>query len=387
MTSNASPRRLITRPPRHWADLDAAGRRDAIKQVGLPPFRADQVSRHYFERCETDPGLWSDLPATGRASIKGFFPLLLTQLRRGIGDHGLTAKSLYRLHDNVLVEAVLMRYPKSVPNPDSDEPIDQARSTLCLSTQAGCGIGCPFCATGQAGLTRNLSAAEMVEQVRLAKMDLKAGGLEGGSGGLNNLVLMGMGEPLANYQSVMTAIAAITDASPNGFGLSARGVTVSTSGLVPRIADLAGEGRPLTLAVSLHAPDDALRDELVPLNRRFPVASLLDAARDYFEATGRRVSIEYALMRDINDQVGRAVELARQLNRRGRGWVHVNLIPLNPTPGSVWTASRHRDQQAFITALEQARVPVTLRHTRGADIDGACGQLAARYRRDGAAPS
>jgi 23S rRNA (adenine2503-C2)-methyltransferase len=186
---------------------------------------------------------------------------------------------------------------------------------------------------------------------------------------------MGMGEPLANYDAVMGSVRAAVE----GFGISARGITVSTSGLVPRIADLAREGLPLTLAVSLHAPDNELRDELVPINRRWPVGQVLDAARAYFEVTGRRVSIEYALMRDINDQAERAIMLGRELNSRGRGWVHVNLIPLNPTPGSKWTASRRADEAEFVRRLELARVPVTIRDTRGSDIDGACGQLAARH--------
>jgi 23S rRNA (adenine2503-C2)-methyltransferase len=245
---------------------------------------------------------------------------------------------------------------------------------LCISSQAGCGIGCPFCATGQGGLQRNLTAAEIVEQVRLAIINPAAGRA------LTNVVFMGMGEPLANYAAVLRAIRAITASGPRGFGISARGITVSTAGFVPRIADLAREGLPVTLAVSLHAPDDELRNELVPLNKRWPVGQLLDAAKAYFDVTGRRVSIEYALMRDINDQAERAGRLARELAARGRGWVHVNLIPLNPTPGSKWTASRARDEAAFMARLEAARIPVTLRDTRGRDIDGACGQLAGRLK-------
>ncbi len=316
----------------------------------------------------------------------GLFPPLLTRVLDRQADDGLTTKSLYRLHDQVLVECVLMTYRRPAKTgqaqlgwePDETASPRGARSTLCVSAQAGCGIGCPFCATGQAGLRRNLSAAEIVEQVRGAMTLL---GQPGAPGHLNNIVFMGMGEPLANYRAVMTAIRAVTSPGPAGFGLSARGITVSTSGLAPRIADLAGEGLPLTLAVSLHAPDDALRDELVPVNRRWPVAQVLDAARAYFATTGRRVSIEYAMMRDINDQGFRADLLARELNRRGRGWVHVNLIPLNPTPGSQWTASRTQDEAEFIARLEARRIPVTRRDTRGQDIDGACGQLAARVRR------
>jgi 23S rRNA (adenine2503-C2)-methyltransferase len=193
----------------------------------------------------------------------------------------------------------------------------------------------------------------------------------GASGRLNNIVFMGMGEPMANYNAVLGAIRTFLEPGPNGFGMSARGITVSTVGLVPQIVKMTGEGLPLTLAVSLHAPDDELRDEIVPVNNRWKVA---DA-----RTTKRRVSIEYAMMRDINDQVHRAELLADVLKRRGDwGWVHVNLIPLNPTPGSKWTASRKADERAFIETLERRGVPVTLRDTRGQEIDGACGQLAAK---------
>ncbi|MDR2930341.1 MAG: 23S rRNA (adenine(2503)-C(2))-methyltransferase RlmN [Propionibacteriaceae bacterium] len=374
--------RRVQRPPTHWADLDETGRRRGVEELGLAGFRANQVSRHYFERLEADPEQWTDLSAADRSGLRQFFPPLLTELVRRQADRGTTVKTLYRLFDSVLVESVTMRYLRSgrgqgLGGSSDEEPVGTSRSTLCVSSQAGCGIGCPFCATGQAGLTRNLTAAEIVEQVRLAMVTLASGDLNPGPGPLNNVVFMGMGEPLANYRAVMTAVRAICGPTPSGFGLSARGITVSTSGLVPRINDLANEKLPLTLAVSLHAPDDKLRDELVPLNRRWNLAQLLDAARSYFDVTGRRVSIEYAMMRDINDQGFRADLLAKQLLTRGRGWVHVNLIPLNPTPGSKWTASRRADEAEFIARLEAHRIPVTVRDTRGQDIDGACGQLAA----------
>ena len=382
------------KPPRHWCEMGEAERKDAVTGLGLPAFRADQISRHYFERHETDPNSWTDLPRASRPAVAGLFPGLVTTVIDRTADKGWTVKSLYRLFDGVLVESVLMRYPRHT----SDHPGDPGhpaagrisataststtdrgpRSTLCVSSQAGCGIGCPFCATGQEGLRRNLSAAEIIEQVRSAITALESDTLHGGVGALNNVVFMGMGEPLANYKAVMCAIRAICSPVPHGFGISARGITVSTCGIVPRIEDLAAEGLPLTLAVSLHAPDDELRDELVPINKRWKVGEVLDAAYAYFETTGRRVSIEYAMMRDINDQSFRADLLASELNTRGRGWVHVNLIPLNPTPGSKWTASRARDEAGFIARLEAHRIPVTLRDTRGQDIDGACGQLAAK---------
>jgi 23S rRNA (adenine2503-C2)-methyltransferase len=188
---------------------------------------------------------------------------------------------------------------------------------------------------------------------------------------------MGMGEPMANYRAVIGAVRRMVDPAPAGLGMSARNITVSTVGLVPAIDKLAAEGIPVTLAVSLHAPDDELRDELIPINSRWKVGELLDAARRYFDATGRRVSIEYALIKDMNDHAWRAQLLADELNARGRGWVHVNPIPLNPTPGSIWTASERDVEQEFVDTLRRAGIPTTVRDTRGSDIDGACGQLAA----------
>jgi 23S rRNA (adenine2503-C2)-methyltransferase len=279
----------------------------------------------------------------------------------------MTVKTAWRIAGDAVVESVLMRYPN--------------RTTVCISSQAGCGMACPFCATGQGGLQRSLSTAEIVAQVADAAAKLAQGAVAGGPGQVNNVVFMGMGEPLANYAPVMAAVRELIRPKPDGFGISARGVTISTVGLVPRIAALAAEELPLTLAVSLHAPDDELRDELIPVNQRWKVGELLDAAWDYARVTKRRVSIEYALIRDINDQQARADLLARELKRRGDWtWAHVNLIPLNPTPGSKWTASRKRDQQTFIDRLERAGIPVTLRDTRGRNIDAACGQLAALQR-------
>jgi 23S rRNA (adenine2503-C2)-methyltransferase len=349
------------RPPTHLADLDMASRREAVVALGLPGFRADQASRHYFGRLESDPTTWTDVtPGDRDVLAEALFPDILTPVREMSCDEGATVKILWQLHDGSRVESVLMGY--------------RDRVTMCVSSQAGCGMNCPFCATGQAGLTRNLSAAEIVGQVVAGSRLVRFGDFPGGRERVNNVVFMGMGEPLANYRALLGAIRRMVDPVPEGLGMSARGITVSTVGLVPRIRDLAAEGLPLRLAVSLHAPDDELRDTLVPINTRYPVAEVLDAAWDYADATGRRVSIEYALIRDVNDQRWRAEMLGRLL--RGHR-VHVNLIPLNPTPGSKWTASDPSDERAFVRALEEARVPVTVRDTRGRDIDGACGQLAA----------
>jgi 23S rRNA (adenine2503-C2)-methyltransferase len=284
----------------------------------------------------------------------------MTSIRELKCDNGTTVKQVWKLFDGVLVESVLMRYTD--------------RTTMCISSQAGCGMNCPFCATGQSGLTRNLSTAEIVEQVLAGARSLAKGEIEGGIGRVNNLVFMGMGEPMANYNSVIGAIRRLTEAAPAGFGMSARGITVSTVGLVPRMRQLAEEGIPVTLAVSLHAPDDELRDTLVPINTRFKVQEVLDAAWYYADKTGRRISIEYAMIKDINDQAWRADLLGEKL---AGNLVHVNLIPLNPTPGSKWTASRPEDEAEFVRRLKSHGVPVTVRDTRGRDIDGACGQLAA----------
>ncbi|MGO8960543.1 MAG: 23S rRNA (adenine(2503)-C(2))-methyltransferase RlmN [Streptosporangiaceae bacterium] len=349
------------RPPRHLADLDLAGRRAAVTELGQPAFRADQLSRHYFARLTDDPAQMTDLPGAARGELAAaLLPPLLSAQRELECDGGTTRKTLWRAFDGALVESVLMRYPDRV--------------TMCVSSQAGCGMACPFCATGQAGLTRNLSAAEIVTQVFAGARVMASGAVPGGRGRVSNVVFMGMGEPLANYPSVLTAVRRITDPAPGGLGISQRSVTVSTVGLVPAINKLAAERLSVRLAVSLHAPDDELRDELVPVNRRWKVAEVLDAAWGYAEATGRRVSIEYAMIRDINDQAWRADLLASLLAGR---LAHVNLIPLNPTPGSKWTASDPAVAAEFLDRLASRGVPVTVRDTRGTQIDGACGQLAA----------
>ncbi|WAB81405.1 23S rRNA (adenine(2503)-C(2))-methyltransferase RlmN [Microcella daejeonensis] len=364
----ASPKR--GKPPEHWADLTVEKREAKVVELGLPKFRAKQVSTHYFTHYTADPARMTDLPAAVRDELAaGLLPPLLTEVRRLQTDNGDTIKFLWKLHDGALVESVLMRYP--------------GRITLCVSSQAGCGMNCPFCATGQAGLTRNMSAAEIVDQVVAANRALAAGELGGRKKGdetpdrVSNIVFMGMGEPLANYSRLMSAVRTMVAPQPNGLGMSARNITVSTVGLVPAIKKLADEGIPVTFALSLHAPDDTLRDELIPVNSRWKVDEALDAAREYFEKTGRRVSIEYALIKDMNDHAWRADLLAQKLNERGRGWVHVNPIPLNPTPGSIWTSSEPAVMREFVRRIDDAGIPTTLRDTRGKEIDGACGQLAA----------
>ena len=367
-----APRR--TKPPKHIADFDMAGRREFLKELGYQPFRASQLSKHYFERLVNDPAQMTDLPAQDRDEIVSrAMPQLLTPVRTLEADGGDTLKVVHRLFDGALIESVIMRYDNRV--------------TMCISSQAGCGMNCPFCATGQQGLTRNLSTAEIVDQVVAGARYLKQmKGLDKADGGsedtrplrVSNIVFMGMGEALANYKSTMGAVHRLIDPAPEGLGISARGLTMSTVGLVPGIRKFELEKLPITLALSLHAPDDELRDELIPINQRWKVDETLDAAYDYYRTTGRRISIEYALIRDINDQGWRADLLGKKLAQRGRGWVHVNPIPLNPTPGSKWTASRKGVEQNFVERLRAHGIPTTIRDTRGSDIDGACGQLAAK---------
>ena len=352
------PRRAM--PPRHFADLDDAARAAAVADLGLPAFRGKQLANQYFNRLIADPAEMTDLPAGVRDQVgEALFPPLLQPLREIECDAGETRKVLWRAVDATTFESVLMRYPD--------------RNTVCISSQAGCGMACPFCATGQGGLKRNLSTAEILEQVRAAGAELRHRDAR-----LSNIVFMGMGEPLANYSRVLAAVRRIIAAPPGGFGISARSVTVSTVGLAPAIRKLADERLNVTLALSLHAPDDELRDTLVPVNNRWKVSEVLDAARYYADVTGRRVSIEYALIRDVNDQPWRADLLGKRLHGALGALAHVNLIPLNPTPGSEWDASPKPVEREFVRRVRERGVSCTVRDTRGREIAAACGQLAAQ---------
>jgi 23S rRNA (adenine2503-C2)-methyltransferase len=351
-------------PPRHLADLPSGERKRLVAELGEKPFRAAQLSHHYFSRLTDDPAAMTDIPASLRDALAArLLPRLLTEVRHVTCDGDTTRKTLWRLHDGTLLESVLMRYP--------------GRATLCVSSQAGCGMACPFCATGQGGLERNLSTAEIVDQVRAGAAMMRDGVVPGGPGRLSNIVFMGMGEPLANYRRVVEAVHRICDPAPHGLGIAQRSVTVSTVGLAPAIRKLADEGMQVRLAVSLHTPDDELRDTLVPVNNRWPVAEVLDAARYYLDRTGRRVSVEYALIRDVNDQPWRADLLGERLREHLGHLVHVNVIPLNPTPGSAWDASDKYVEREFVRRVNAAGVACTVRDTRGQEIAAACGQLAA----------
>jgi len=369
-----APRRAM--PPRHLADLDDDARTAAVAELGLPAFRGKQLANQYYARLIADPHEMTDLPANLRDQIgEALFPKLLDAVREIECDAGETRKMLWRAVDGSTFESVLMRYPQ--------------RNTVCISSQAGCGMACPFCATGQGGLQRNLSTAEILEQVRAAAVELRDrdgdGIAEPARGGrLSNIVFMGMGEPLANYNRVLAAVRRITAPPPNGFGISARAVTVSTVGLAPAIRKLADERLGVTLAVSLHAPDDALRDQLVPLNRKYPLAELLAACRRYLEAAPRDfITFEYCMLDGVNDDEAQARALLRLVGEHGpagRVPCKFNLIPFNPFPASGLKRSGAARVQAFARALIDGDgaggVVTTVRKTRGDDIDAACGQLA-----------
>jgi 23S rRNA (adenine2503-C2)-methyltransferase len=325
-----------------------------------PAYRARQVADAVWRGLACEPAELRTLPRSLRAQVGQAFRVdTLGQTEALPSDGGLTEKALHRLSDGALVESVLMHYP---PRPGSRE-----RHTVCISSQAGCAVGCPFCATGELGFGRDLETAEIVDQVRAAARGLAADGRR-----LTNVVFMGMGEPLLNLDHVLEAVAAISD--PERFGLGARHITVSTSGVVPGIRRLTALGPQFTLAVSLHAARDALRDVLVPLNRRWPVAEVVAAARDHARTTGRRISYEYTMISGINDTADDADALAGLL--RG-DLAHVNLIPMNPVAHTPWAASPPEVIERFAGRLRAAAIPVTIRRNRGQEIGAACGQLAA----------
>lgn len=321
---------------------------------GQPRYRLDQVWSGLYEQLARPEEL-TNLPVALRGELAVALPLALEVVTESTSDGGETVKWLWALHDGTRVETVLMHY---------DE-----RSTVCVSSQAGCAMGCGFCATGQAGFDRQLTTGEIVEQVVRAARRARDDGRR-----LSNVVFMGMGEPLANYDATWAAV----ERFHADLGLSARHLTVSTVGIVPGIRRLATEALPVNLAVSLHAADDALRDELVPINRRYPLSMLMDACAGYLQAKGRRLSFEWALIDGVNDRDRDAdllVERARSLPLPA----HVNLIPLNPTPGYAVLGSPMRRVRAFRDRLRAGGVNATIRQTRGTEIDAACGQLRAAH--------
>jgi 23S rRNA (adenine2503-C2)-methyltransferase len=301
------------------------------------------------------------LPTATRSLLESSFHLSTLHVRlRREADQGLTAKYLFGLRDGRTVETVVMHYPAGATR--------RARTTICVSSQVGCPIGCSFCATGQSGFDRNLEQAEIVDQLLEVSRELSPE-----RRAVTNVVFMGMGEPLNNYRAVVGAIRRWARADTLNF--SPRRVTVSTIGLPPFIERLGSEALPVNLAISLHAPDDELRDRLIPVNRKYPIAAVVAAAREHARRTGRRVSYEYVLLRGVNDSLDQAGRLAALVRHP---LSHVNLIPMNPVEGSALAPPSRRQALAFQSVLQAAGVSTTIRATRGLDIDAACGQLRAR---------
>jgi 23S rRNA (adenine2503-C2)-methyltransferase len=371
-------------------DLDPGQLEALVAEAGEPPYRARQLVHWLDNRRQPDPRAMTNLPRSLRARLsERFAGSGLTLDQHQAGDDGWTHKFLFRLPGGDAVESVLMLYkrgglrpPRSPQDPmvigdDDWDGGPGGRATVCISSQAGCAMGCTFCATGQFGFTRHLSVGEIVEQV--ARVSTLLPELRPGPGApdhLTNVVFMGMGEPFANQEATWGAAYRLHQ----GFGLSARAITISTVGLVPGIRRAAAEPLPVNLAVSIHAADDATRDRLVPVNRTWPIAELLDAVRDYVAATRRRVSFEYALMAGVNDDLEQARKLGRllaPLRVPGSGGhaAHVNLIPYNPTPGTGFSPPSKAAVRRFREAVAASGVPVSVRANRGVGIDAACGQL------------
>ena len=360
-------------------DLDAGQLEALVAEAGEPPYRARQLTHWLDTRRQPDPRAMTNLPRSLRARLsERFAGAGLTLDRHQAGDGGWTHKLLFRLPGGDAVESVLMYYPPAGSSLDDDwEGGPRGRATVCISTQAGCAMGCTFCATGQFGFTRHLSVGEVVEQV--ARVSTMLPSLRPGPGApdhLTNVVFMGMGEPFANQEATWGAAYRLHQ----GFGLSARAITISTVGLVPGIRRAAAEPLRVNLAVSIHAADDATRDRLVPVNRSWPIAELLDAVGGYVAATRRRVSFEYALMAGVNDdleQAGRLGRLLAPLRVPGSGGhaAHVNLIPYNPTPGTGFSPPSRAAVRRFRDAVAASGIPVSVRANRGVGIDAACGQL------------
>jgi 23S rRNA (adenine2503-C2)-methyltransferase len=343
----------VSDTPLRRAVLELAEREliDWLASVAQPVFRAKQIRRWMVERRVSSFAEMTDLPTTLRTQLDVAFLFSTFVIVGHQVARDQTEKLLLKLRDGELVECVLMR--------------DPGRRTVCISTQVGCAMGCVFCASGLLGVKRNLTTTEIIEQVlvlhRLMNDDER----------ITNVVVMGIGEPLANYRGLMESLDFLTTEN-GGFGLGARRITVSTVGLPEKIRELARSGQQYNLAVSLHAPNDQLRTEIVPVNRSIGIQEILSAADDYFEITGRRISYEYVLMAGINDRPEHAEELAQLL--RGRN-AHVNLIPMNGVSELVMTAPRDPDTQQFFDILERRGITATVRRRKGADIDAACGQL------------
>jgi 23S rRNA (adenine2503-C2)-methyltransferase len=381
---------MVVRESPALLELTQDGLTQLLASWNQPRYRAGQVWEWLYKKLAAGPGEMTNLPKELRARLAGetiFNPL--EQVYEQRSSDGQTVKWLFRLHDGLTIETVLMLY-------DDVSGSTRERRTVCISTQAGCAMGCVFCATGQAGLARNLTAGEIVAQVLAAARWLRAddrpltidrdpASTDHGPSSivhrqLSNIVVMGMGEPMANYDRTWQAVRTLTD--PDAFGLGARHITVSTVGLPQGIRRMALEPLQVNLAVSLHAPNDTLRARLVPINHRYPIREVMEAVLDYIAGAHRRVTFEYALMDRINDTAALARELVALLkplrSPTGGAMCHVNLIPLNPVAESPYQPSTPEHAAAFQTLLEQSGIPATLRMRRGIDIDAGCGQLRRR---------
>jgi 23S rRNA (adenine2503-C2)-methyltransferase len=347
-------------------DLDFVGLAAVINTWDEPEFRTTQIWQGLYKNLWDSPDLFTNLPRELRYRLDDSFLFHRLQPETVlISQDGETRKTLFQLADNQAVEAVLMRYNR--------------RRTLCISTQAGCAMACVFCATGQMGFRRNLTSGEIVEQVLFYARVLKSQEER-----VTNIVVMGMGEPFHNYDETMAALDRLNDA--RGFNLGARRLTLSTVGLVPAIKRFTDEKRQFNLAISLHAADDDLRSSLLPVNRKYPLEQLLVACDEYVEKTGRRITFEWALIRDVNDTLDQARKLSEQLRRFRRGastLCHVNVIPLNPTHRYRGKATSRERAEAFRTILENNGIPCTIRIRRGIDIQAGCGQLAVDAKQSG----
>ena len=366
-------------------DLSLPALTSLLVSWGGPAYRARQIWQGLYQHFYNSPAEFTNLPLSLRTKRAENlqFAALTPILQLASRDHQ-TVKTLFRLHDGQNIEAVLMRYgdPASSGAERSREAVsttglrlsaqrgkNQGRRTLCISTQVGCAMGCVFCATGQMGFRRHLSSGEIVAQVMYYARQLHEKGEN-----VTNVVVMGMGEPFHNYDNTIAAIDRLND--PQGYNFGARRFTISTVGLVPAIRRFAKEKRQVNLAISLHAADDALRSSMLPVNKKYPIDEILVACREYISATGRRVSFEWALIRDIND----TPEQARMLATKLRGLLcHVNVIPLNPTQGYPGRPTTRQRVEKFKEILEQAGVACTIRLRRGVEIQAGCGQLVGKW--------
>jgi 23S rRNA (adenine2503-C2)-methyltransferase len=346
---NAPDRQMIQ-------DLDSAAIEAVLAQRGQPKYRAGQILRWLYARRATDFAAMSDLPAALRDELDGAFSFLRLGNVRVLGSEDSTRKFLFRLPGGALIESVLVPASPALYGEASD------RRTLCVSTQVGCAYGCRFCASGLDGFSRNLSPGEIAGQL------IEAERISGER--VNNLVFMGMGEPLANFENLMRAIAIIN--SPWGIGLGARHITVSTSGLAPQIRRLADEPRQVRLAVSLHGATDEVRERIMPVNRKHPLAELLDACAYHSSRKKQRITFEYILIEGVNDTPAHAADLVRAAKQVRAS---VNCIPYNTVEGLDWKRPSESRQDAFMAVLERARIPATIRREKGHDIAAACGQL------------